>query len=174
MIAENIQNNKQDKKTRVLNTIYILAGGALLLVLFLLLNKQLNTRNMSVNSIYDTTISISGVKIPVTIADTDEQREQGLSNTQYLEPNTGKLFVFNNPGDYGFWMKDMNYPIDIIWIDKNTKIIGISKDLRPETYPEIFYPPSEVVYVLEVNAGFSTANDIFENQFILFNQELVF
>jgi hypothetical protein len=62
------------------------------------------------------------------------------------------LFVFAKPALLGFWMPDMNFSIDIMWIDKDFKIVGIEDNIAPETYPEIFRPPSPVMYVLEVNA----------------------
>lgn len=158
------------RQTRVLNTISILAIGALLLVLFLFSGHKKSIENTKAFS-YDGSVTIGQVIVPVSIADTDQSREQGLSGTTSLDSNAGKLFVFNSPSVYGFWMKDMNYPLDIIWIDKDFKIIAISKDLKPESYPEVFYPPSEVLYVLEVNGGFSTANNIAENQLVSFVQE---
>lgn len=153
------------RQNRVLNIISILATGALLLVLFLHF-RVTPAPIIKAHVGYDEVISINNVDIPVTIADTPQEQEQGLSGTESLAQNAGKLFVFKDIGSYGFWMKDMNYSIDIIWIDQNLKIIGISRDLKPETYPEIFYPPSDVKYVLEVNSGFSTMNNISINQLV--------
>jgi len=47
----------------------------------------------------------------------------------------------------------MNFPIDIIWLDKNKKVLGITKDLQPSSYPEIFYSPENTSYALEINTG---------------------
>ena len=153
------------RQTRVLNIISILATGALLLVL--LLHFKIG-QSSDIPKGYDAVISIGSTEIPVTIADTLAEQEQGLSGTESLESNAGKLFVFNTPGSYGFWMKDMNYAIDIIWIDEYLKIVDISKDLTPQTYPTIFYPPKDIKYVLEVNSGFSTRNNISINQLMKF------
>jgi uncharacterized membrane protein (UPF0127 family) len=71
-------------------------------------------------------------------------------------------------------MKDMAYDIDIIWIDSDFRVIAINKAVSKDSYPEIFLPPKEVSYVLEVPSGFSTDNDITENQLMSFSQELVF
>lgn len=89
----------------------------------------------------------------VEIADTPSEQEKGLSGYKYLRDNQGMLFVFQTPGNYGFWMKDMNFPLDIIWIDQNSKVIHIEKSLSPSTYPQVFYPGGPALYVLEVNAG---------------------
>lgn len=89
----------------------------------------------------------------VTVADTENLREQGLSGKTSLLPEEGMLFVFQKLGTHSFWMKDMLFPIDIIWIDKNLKIVHMAHSLHPETYPKIFFPPSDSLYVLEVSAG---------------------
>lgn len=163
------------RQTRVLYIISILiAGGALVLVLFLHFRQTVDTVDIKPLIKYEYTISIGQLQIPVTIADTPQGQEQGLSGTISLDENAGKLFIFKDIGKYGFWMKDMNYSLDIIWIDENLKVIGISKDLKPETYPTIFYPPSAVKYVLEVNAGFSTRNNIAVNQLLTFSNNLSF
>ncbi len=92
------------------------------------------------------------VPIPVSIAQTPETREQGLSDTLSLATNTGKLFIFDTPGRYGFWMKDMHYALDLIWIDSTLKVVDITSNVGPETYPQTFYPQADVLYVLEINA----------------------
>lgn len=94
-----------------------------------------------------------GTQIEVSVADTPSGRTKGLSGTQSLRVGTGKLFIFDTPDTYGFWMKDMQYPLDIVWIDSSWKVVDITRNVLPETYPTIFLPPAPVQYVLEVNAG---------------------
>lgn len=94
-----------------------------------------------------------GKQLPVSIADTPALQEHGLSDTASLPIHTGMFFVFSNPGMYGFWMKDMQYPLDIIWLDAQFHIITIQENLSPETYPHVFYPDSNAQYVLEINTG---------------------
>lgn len=91
--------------------------------------------------------------IPVEVADTDTERTKGLSGRTTLEGGHGLLFSFDKPGLYGFWMKDMQFPIDIIWIDDKWTAVGVEKGARPNSFPQIFYPAREVRYVLEMNAG---------------------
>ena len=98
--------------------------------------------------------------IQIEIADTDAERAKGLSERTNLAPDTGLLFVFPAVTTPSFWMKDMRFPIDIIWLDEKWKIIGIEKNLAPETYPKLFSPPSPIKYVLEVGAGFSEKNHL--------------
>lgn len=110
------------------------------------------------------------LSIPVSIAADEASRDQGLSGTSALATNSGKLFIFPRPGKYGFWMKDMNYPLDFIWISSDLKIVGITANVAADTYPKIFYPPTLVRYVLEVNAGFSTAQHLSVGQQFVFEK----
>ena len=89
----------------------------------------------------------------IEVARTPEAREQGLSGRLSVPPEYGLLFVFPTAGKYGFWMKDMRVSIDIIWLSDDGTIIGIEESVAPETYPDVFYPPAPVRYVLEVAAG---------------------
>ncbi len=93
----------------------------------------------------------------IEIADTNEKRTLGLSNRNFLEENQGMLFVFEEEIIPGFWMNSMNFPIDIIWINKKFNIVGIEKNLQPcnSDFCQIFYSPEEIIYVLEINSGFS-------------------
>lgn len=87
------------------------------------------------------------------VASTPEAREQGLSGRTEVPPGSGMLFVFDVPGSYGFWMKDMLMPIDMIWIDESGTMIGVTENVQPDSYPEAFKPPSPVLYVLETRPG---------------------
>lgn len=114
------------------------------------------TQNLSSVSIGSTTISVE-------VADTHEERMQGLSGRTALAEGRGMLFVFEGEGDWAIWMKDMHFPIDIIWADSDGKIITIARSVAPETYPNAFYPGTPTaLYVLEVPAGFSDKNGIAE------------
>ncbi len=85
---------------------------------------------------------------------------KAFPGTASLPPTAGKLFVFDTPDTYGFWMKDMNYSLDFVWINSAMKIIAITPNVAASTYPEVFYPPHPVQYVLEVDAGFSAKNNL--------------
>jgi uncharacterized membrane protein (UPF0127 family) len=97
-----------------------------------------------------TTIYTASSSVKAFVADTDELRERGLSGSEQLLPGVGMLFVFDKPGKYGFWMKDMAYPIDIIWINEAKRVVGVTKNVLPSSYPFVFMPPSPVMYVLEM------------------------
>ncbi len=105
-------------------------------------------------------ITLSGTTLSVKLATTDTEREQGLSGTAPLEPNSGMLFVFDKPDMYGFWMKDMNYSLDMIWIGNDKKIVGVTENATPESYPTVFKSKSPAQYVLEVSAGFAKEHQV--------------
>jgi len=105
-------------------------------------------------------IKINDKIIATTISDTPEKREKGLSGAIKLKENTGMLFVFEQPAMHSFWMKDMLFSLDIIWMDENGNVVYIQKDAKSESYPESFTPDKPAKYVLEVNAGFSEKNNL--------------
>ena len=105
-------------------------------------------------------ISINDRILTVEIADEPIEQVQGLSDRENLGSQKGMLFIFDQPIMPGFWMKDMHFDIDIIWIDASGTIVGIEKSVSPDTYPQTFNPPSPIKYVLEVNAGWSDKNKI--------------
>lgn len=109
------------------------------------------------------TISINGKEINVYIADTESERIQGLSGRDSLPGDYGLLFISDYEGIQGIWMKDMNFSIDIAWLDRDKKIVDIKENISPLTYktvpPQVFYPEKDGLrlnsfYILETNAGF--------------------
>lgn len=109
-------------------------------------------------------ILVGSTTYMVSVADTDARRQQGLSGTKPLLPQTGMLFVFENPGKYGFWMKDMQYSLDIVWANVNSDGIGsvvyIEQNVEPETYPKTFTNVNIANTVIEVTAGEIAKNNI--------------
>ena len=100
------------------------------------------------------TVQLNTVDLKLKVLDTDTLRIKGLSDSISLPENEGMLFVFDRPGYHGIWMKDMKYPIDIAWLDQFRKVIHIERNVSPDTYPQVFLPPTEDVYVIEVNSNF--------------------
>lgn len=98
-------------------------------------------------------VKIGEALIRIEIADTPEEISLGLSGRESLEEGSGLLFIMPTSARHGFWMKDMRFPIDIIWIDENWVVVDISREVRPETFPEKFSPRIPAQYVLEVPAG---------------------
>ncbi len=98
-------------------------------------------------------MTMGGEPFTTEVADTPALQQLGLSYRKSIGPNNAMLFVFGMPGDYKFWMKDMNFPLDIIWLSSDKKIIYIKKDLSPQTYPQSFGPATSTQYVIEVAQG---------------------
>lgn len=98
-------------------------------------------------------IKIKKIVFSVEVADTEKARVRGLSNHGMLGVLDGMLFVFEKPGVNFFWMKDMLFPIDIIWMDADKKIFYIVEDARPASYPQQFGIKKDSLYVLELPAG---------------------
>jgi uncharacterized membrane protein (UPF0127 family) len=65
------------------------------------------------------------------------------------------LFVFDRPERYCFWMKDMKFHLDILWLDNSKRIVSIERNMSPRSYPETACPQEAARYVFEVNAGLS-------------------
>lgn len=86
-----------------------------------------------------------------------EARAQGLSGRTELPSGYGMLFVFDLPDRYGFWMKDMLLPIDLIWLADDGTILGITENVSPDSYPKPFFPPVPVRLVLETRVGEAAA-----------------
>ena len=99
-------------------------------------------------------LKIGKTALNIEVAETNTERERGLSGRASLGQNEGLLFVFDAEGYYGIWMKGMNFSIDIAWLDKNKKIIYAEENVLPKTYPEIFNSPAPSLYILETSAGF--------------------
>lgn len=98
-------------------------------------------------------IKIDGITFNVLVADTKEERSKGLSGRAGLDARQGMLFVFPENDQHGIWMKDMKFPIDIIWISENLRIVDIKRDASPDSYPESFTNVRPARYVLELSAG---------------------
>lgn len=111
------------------------------------------------------TIKVKDQEIQVEIAQTLEQQQQGLSGRESIESDRGMLFVYNEPANYKFWMKDMKFEIDIIWIDKG-KVVGITDNVpvpspnTPLNKLPSYASPQPVTAVLEVQAGFTATHNI--------------
>lgn len=101
-----------------------------------------------------TTLRIGDGVFTTQLAKTFEQRRQGLSGTSELRPNQGLILVYETDGQWPIWMKDMHYPLDIIWLDKDKKVVYIVTNAPPDSYPDkTFVPNKDARYVVELPAG---------------------
>lgn len=104
----------------------------------------------------------------VELADTPDLRANGLSGRPELTIDEAMLFRFDEPAQHGIWMKEMLFPLDILWADESGKIVTIEKNVSPQTCPQpfsqdncqVFSSGQPALYVLEILAGQVDANDI--------------
>lgn len=102
-------------------------------------------------------LKVAGISFHTEVADTDTTRQQGLSGRDSLQDKEAMLFVFEKADKRCFWMKDMKFSIDIVWLDASKKVVGIKENATPASYPDNFcYDNSQ--YVVEFIAG--TADEL--------------
>lgn len=113
----------------------------------------------------------SGTEINVEVADTFSKRRLGLGKRTSLKKNWGMLFVFEKMGRHSFWMKDMNFSLDIIWLDNN-RIVHIQENAKPnitgQEFP-IFKPLPLANFVLEIAAGRANELKLNEGDLLRYN-----
>jgi uncharacterized membrane protein (UPF0127 family) len=106
---------------------------------------------------------IDGNTINVALSTTTAEIDQGLQDRPTLAPNDGMLFIFPTAKIYQFWMPNMSFSLDMIWIGSDHKIVDISRDAPPlpdPSNPVWFRPSSPAQYVLEVNADYASSHNI--------------
>lgn len=140
-------------------------------------NLQSNNNTSSIDADFfpnyeKTTISVNGFKVSMAIASTNEQRIRGLSGVEKMNENEGMLFLFDKPSKQGFWMNKMNFPIDIIWLDSNNKVVHIEKQLEPCKLIlacPVYNPEFDSLYVIELRSGFADNHSIKNGMIINFD-----
>jgi len=103
----------------------------------------------------------NGTSIVVEIADTPRARAIGLSGRASLDDSSGMLFIFEEENVPSFWMKGMNFPIDMIWI-RDSVIIGVEKTVPVDEgiSLDLYSPRQTIDMVLEVKSGFFDRFDL--------------
>lgn len=109
-------------------------------------------------SLQKISIYIKGKEILVEVAKSPEERAKGLMGRKYLGKDEGMLFIFDQEDYHGFWMKNTLIPLSIAFMDKEGRIVSI-KDMEPLTL-ESHLPPRPILYALEMNQGWFSANKI--------------
>lgn len=139
-----------------MNKIAIIVG--IILVLIIAVWGFLNLRPF-LGSLFggsDGTVTMKEQTFKVEVADTPEEQENGLSRKKSLPEDQGMLFIFDSPTTPAFWMKEMQFPIDIIFI-ADTTVTTIHENVQPpetETSPlRLYKPTAPSDKVLELNAG---------------------
>lgn len=110
-----------------------------------------------------TTVTVNNQKFNVSVARTDKEKQIGLSEKKSLGQSEGMLFIFDKPDFYSFWMKNMQFPIDIIYINGSKVVTVLPNQQKPVSEndtPPILKPDQPADKVLEINAGLSDKYNI--------------
>ena len=123
------------------------------------LNESKNN-NQNISQKEGHVLKVGTARVLIDIADTPPLRERGLSGRRLLLDDQGMYFIFDHPDVYPFWMKEMNFPIDIIWIGEHMSVVDITKSASPSSFPQTFVSSAPALYVLEVQAGFAERHGV--------------
>jgi uncharacterized membrane protein (UPF0127 family) len=134
--------------------IRLVLGAAVVIFLLLLLLAFLFSRK-------STKVTLNGQTFSVKVAKTDKEKQLGLSTTKKLDKNKGMLFLFDNADYYAFWMKNMKFPLDIIYISGGKVVYVVHNAPTPtgSSLP-IYQPTQKADKVLEINSGLSNTYNI--------------
>lgn len=109
---------------------------------------------------HEQVLRIADSTFQATVLREDAEIMRGLSGTKSLANDHAVLFVFPHDSDWGMWMKDMNYPIDIIWLDRSGKVVHLQANADPSSYnrddpsrSKIYRPSTDARYVIETVSG---------------------
>lgn len=122
------------------------------------------------------TIILKGQELEVEYAKTVEQSHKGLGGREEFGDYDGMIFLFNEPGEYGFVMRDMNFPIDIVWFNRG-EVVDIAPNIPTEpgaTEQELHHyrPRIEANIVLELPAGWAEAHNLkIGDKLLLINEQ---
>lgn len=143
LVTCNVKLVTQGKYHLILFSIFLI----LLLAVFLSLSQTRNFKGYQ-----KTQARIQGQTYTLFIANTEEKRTRGLANITSIQNNEGMLFVFEKPDYYRFWMKDMKFPLDFIFINEN-QIVDMIRNVSPKNYPNTFTSIEKADKIIELNAG---------------------
>lgn len=104
-------------------------------------------------------LTVGAGRFVIEIVDDSAGRAAGLSGREKLALGTGMWFVFPGIGQPSFWMRGMRFPIDIVWVDANMRVVAVTHE-APAPSPgattedlPLYSPGAPIMYVLEINAG---------------------
>lgn len=135
--------------------VYLFLAAALLAVFGLAWKS--GVFNFSLDQYKKADVAVRTTQFRVDVADDMAKREKGLGGREGLASDEGMLFVFDGAAIKSFWMRDVSFPIDIVWISGD-KIVGFAKDVQPEVGVPLhrlakYRSPQPVDKVLEIAAG---------------------
>lgn len=153
--------NMRKIKLGVKHRIFILIGALIGVVCF---------AGCAKSAYPQTTVTINDYQLVVDEAITDEQQTRGLAVKKQLAEDQGMLFMYDHEQPLAFWMKDMRFPIDIIWLDGQKRVVHIEQNLAPclpnRDCPS-YLPTENAQYVLETVAGFTQKHHVVIGQTVV-------
>ncbi|MDO8600798.1 MAG: DUF192 domain-containing protein [bacterium] len=116
-------------------------------------------------------VRIGGINVIAEVVATPAERARGLGGRDVLTDGAGMLFLFPQSGVYSFWMKDMKFPIDIIWIEDGRVVDVVERahafpEGTPDTFLPVYRPDASARFVLETPAGFAARHNIIIGSFV--------
>jgi uncharacterized membrane protein (UPF0127 family) len=138
------------------NRAVLLAVGGFALVIAVILSI-LNLTHQSEGAVM---LKSGGERYSLMIASTPVEQALGLGKRSSLPTDQGMLFIFNRPAVRCFWMKDMHFSLDMIWLSNDKRVEYVMANISPATYPKAFCPNAQAKYVIELDAGQAKRADI--------------
>lgn len=111
-------------------------------------------------------VEVGGAAFKVEIADDADERSRGLSGRDPLPDDGGMLFVYQEPVVPGFWMRQMRFSLDFVWIGEGCEVVDLTPNVpapepgTSESELTLYRPSAPILYNLEVNAGTAARHGI--------------
>ena len=110
--------------------------------------------------------SNESIEFSVLIAESNKDRRQGLMHIEFMEENQGMLFVFNPPRRVSMWMRNTPMSLDILFIDRNGKVINMEDNTTPYS-TKALSSGRTIRWVLEINGGLAKTTGIKTGDLVL-------
>ncbi len=136
-------------KNKIILSLIVAAGAVLILLVPIVFLKDEQPKEREKLQV----LYVNERPVFTEVVSSKDEQERGLGGKESLPIDQGMLFVFGKPDLYAFWMKDMRFPIDIIWLDRDMLVVDVAEGVSPDSYPQIFRPDEPASFVLELNAG---------------------
>ncbi len=139
-----------------------------------LIKPETTLKKVAIRKQIEAAHTLSGGQTDVTflvevIRDMQELKK-GLSGRESMHEDHGMLFVLNASQENAFWMKDMQFPLDIIFIGGNMQIIEILENLQPCKQCPVYFPKGQPAFALEINAGLANKRGIALGDTLVFDK----
>lgn len=135
-------------------------SAALILIILISLSVQVFERLERYEHFPSRKITLDNRSLTAEIADEDDERSKGLSGRNSLPAGRALILSYKVPGPGAIWMKDMKFSIDVLWVKADGTVVGIAKNIAPNTYPRSFYSSIPITSVVELPAGYVDSYNI--------------